>query len=307
MELVRQPIYLILMSCSAVFIVFLSCVSYFGFGDDPKLVKDSALAVMMLVGLFGAVLSAASSVSHEIRSGTALAVLAKPVGRIPFLLAKYVGVNAALTLLTWVNLIAALLASRMAFDAYGDADLLALGIFYLAVLLAYGIAGFSNFFLRRPFVSDAVFGLVVFVILAFITISFIDKDGNAQAFARGVDWRIVPASVLILFALWILAGIAIACATRLEMIPTLAVCTGIFLLGLISDYLFGLRAEQGSWWASLAYAVVPNWQLFWLADALESGRNIPWSYVLKALGYVIGYLGAALALALLLFEDRELS
>ena len=70
MELVRQPIYLLLLSFSAAFGVFLSAVPYFGFGDDPKLVKDSVLAVMLLAGLFGAVLSASASVAREIRSGT---------------------------------------------------------------------------------------------------------------------------------------------------------------------------------------------------------------------------------------------
>src|ERR1041385_8944325 len=113
MELVRQPVFLLLMTFSAGFSVFLACVPYFGFGDDPKLVKDSVLAIMLLSGLFGAVLSASASVAHEIRSGTALAVptgfdspasasvaheirsgtalavLSKPVGRAQFLLAKY--------------------------------------------------------------------------------------------------------------------------------------------------------------------------------------------------------------------------
>ena len=102
-------------------------------------------------------------------------------------------------------------------------------------------------------------------------------------------------------------AIALACATRLELIPTLAVCTGVFLLGLVTDYFFGTRADEGSVWANVIYAVLPNWQLFWMADALEPGKMIPWSYVGKALGYVAGYLVASLALALLLFEDRELS
>src|SRR3989441_1947324 len=106
MELVRQPVFLLLMTCSALFNVFLAAVPYFGFGDDPKLVKDSALAVMLLTGLFGAVLSAAASVAHEIRSGTALAVLAKALGRIQVLLAKYFGLAAALPLLTGGNLLA---------------------------------------------------------------------------------------------------------------------------------------------------------------------------------------------------------
>jgi len=59
--------------------------------------------------------------------GTALAVLSKPVSRMQFLLAKYAGLLVALAVLTYVNLIAALLASRMAFDAYGSTDLFALG------------------------------------------------------------------------------------------------------------------------------------------------------------------------------------
>ena len=63
---------------------FLACTPYFGFGEDPKLVKDSVLATLLLVGLFCAVIGASSSVAHEIMSGTALAVLSKPVGRMVF-------------------------------------------------------------------------------------------------------------------------------------------------------------------------------------------------------------------------------
>src|SRR5512143_3185295 len=168
MELVRQPVFLLLMTASAVFEIFLATPYYFAFGDEPKLVKNSVLAVMLLSGLFGAVLSASASLAREIRAGTALAVLSKPVGRAQFLLAKYTGLAAGLALLTYVNLVAALLASRMAFDAYGSTDLFALGIFALGVILAYLMGGFSNFFLRRPFVSDAVFALVLMVTVTFI-------------------------------------------------------------------------------------------------------------------------------------------
>jgi hypothetical protein len=114
--------------------------------------------------------------------------------------------------------------------------------------------------------------------------------------------------MLILFALWILAALALACSTRFDTMPTLAICTALFLLGIMSDYLFGRRAETGSWWASVLYTVTPNWQVFWLADAIDSGQStFHWGYVGKAFAYMFGYAGAALALAVLLFEDRELS
>ncbi len=368
MELVRQPVFLLLMTSSAAFEIFLATPYYFAFGDEPKLVKNSSLALMLLAGLLGAVLTASASLAREIRTGTALAVLAKPVGRAQFLLAKYAGVLAALTLLTYVNLLAVLLDSRMAFDAYGSADLFAIGVFALAILLAYLLGGFSNFFLRRPFVSDAVFCLTLMVTLAFVVINFYTKEVKPQAFAHGVDWRLLPAAVLVLFAVWILAGLALVCSTRLDVVPTLAVCSAFFLLGIMSDYLLGRRADPvwkyeleqemsssrwsesqkellrqivqkydqdrngaldfaerqhittedkarmaragmgGAWWASVLYTVTPNWQLFWLADALNSGKTtFHWGYVAKAFAYVVCYVGAILAIAVVLFEDRELS
>lgn len=368
MELIRQPVFLLLMTCSAVFEIFLATPYYFAFGDEPKLVKNSTLAVMLLAGLLGAVLSASSSLARELRTGTALAVLAKPVGRAQFLLAKYVGLILALVLLTYVNLIAALLASRMAFDAYGSTDLFAVAVFALALIVAYLLGGFSNFFLRRPFVSDAVFCVILMVTIAFVVINFYTKEGQPQAFATGVDWRLIPAGILILFALWTLAGLALACSTRLDIIPTLAICSALFLLGIMSDYLFGRRADPvwryeleqemtssrwserqktllkeivekydkdkngsldaterqaltpedkarmagagmgGHRWASVLYSVTPNWQLFWLADALDSGKStFHWRYVGKAFLYMAGYVGAILAAGIALFEERELS
>ncbi len=368
MELVRQPVFLLLMTASVLFEIFLATPFYFAFGDEPKLVKNSTLAVMLLAGLFGAVLSASASLAREIRTGTALAVLSKPIGRAQFLLAKYVGLMAALAVVTYVNLIGSLLASRMAFDAYGTTDLFAVGVFALGVVIAYLLGGFSNFFLRRPYVSDTAFCLVLMVTVAFVVINFYSKDIKPQAFATGVDWRLIPAGVLVLFALWVLAALALACSTRFDMIPTLAICSAFFLLGIMSDYLLGRRAEPiwrfdlqaeasssrlsssqkdllkelvvkydkdhnnvldvkerealteadksrlknaglgGSAWASVLYSVTPNWQLFWLADALATDKkDYYWGYVGKAFAYAVGYAGAALAIAIALFEDRELS
>jgi hypothetical protein len=308
MELIRQPIFLLLMTGSVLFEIFLAVPYYFAFGDEMKLVKTSALAVMLLTGLFGAVLSASASLAREIRTGTALTVLSKPVGRAQFLFAKFAGLAGALTVLAYVNFIGVLLASWLAFDAYGKTDVQAIGIFIGAVALAYALAGCSNFFLRRPFVSDAVLGVVVMATLATFVILQFTTQMQSLGQQAAVDWRLLPAGILILFALWILAALALACSTRFDTIPTLAICSAIFLVGLMSDYFFGLPAAKGSWWASTLYTVVPNWQLFWLADALETGKNtFQWAYVGKALGYATCYVGAALALGAALFEERELN
>ena len=43
MELVRQPVFLLLMTSSALFEIFLATPYYFAFGDEPKLVKNSTV------------------------------------------------------------------------------------------------------------------------------------------------------------------------------------------------------------------------------------------------------------------------
>ena len=304
MELVRQPFFLVLSASSVAFIVFLGSVYYYALGEDVRLVKDSVLAVVFLSGLFGAVFSASSSVSRELASGTALAVLSKPVARLYFILAKFVGLAAALTVLTYVNLLGALVASRIAFDAYGEPDLLAIGIMYSGLLGAFLVGAGVNYFLKRPFVGVTMGALVVFLTLAFVAMNMIDEEGHWQAFGADIDWRMIPACILLLFALWILAAVAVACTTRLEMVPTLAICSIVFLLGLMSDYLFG---RSDSFLATIPHSILPNLQVFWMADVLMTEKGIPFSYMARAFGYLLGYLVMALSLALYLFEDRELS
>jgi len=81
-------------------------------------------------------------------------------------------------------------------------------------------------------------------------------------------------------------------------------------VGLVSDFIYstlGGTAQGGPWYAVVLYALLPNWQQLWMADALEADKTIPWKYVGAALAYVVTYVGASLAVALCLFEDRELT
>ncbi len=306
MELLRQPVFLLILAASSCFSVFLSMVPYFAFGDDDRLVKESVLASMLLTGLFVSAICASSSLAREIRSGTVLAVLAKPVGRVRFLLAKYLGLAGALAVLTYANTVSALLAGRMAYTAYGEPDQRALLIYLGAVALAFLAGGFSNYFLHRPFVSDATLLTALLTTVAFAAIVQLPRpEGSMFEDHIGVDWRLARAAALILLAFLIFSALALACSTRLDLVATLSICSGVFLLGLVSDHFFGRMAEEGVWWAAVLYAAIPNWQLFWMPGALEPGKSIPWSYVGLVALYALLHLGALLALAAALFQDRE--
>lgn len=310
LELIRQPVFLLLSSGTTSFIIILASLPYFGFGEDAKLVRDAALAITLFTGLLAAVLAASSAVTREIQLGTALAVLSKPVARVGFLLGKFCGIVGAVWLLAYANLLCSLLASRMAYDAYGDPDVFGITLFFGGLALAYAFGAFTNYFHHRNLAADAFRAQIVLLTIVFLVLAFgVELKHPGQSEAQTVDWRLLPAGALIFFALLLLSALALACSTRLDTVPTLIVCTVMFLAGLVSDHVFGRAAVQGAWWGSLGHAVLPNWQLFWITDAIQSDRVLRgiWSYVAKSAVYLTCQLAVTLILAYLLFADRDLT
>jgi len=117
-------------------------------------------------------------------------------------------------------------------------------------------------------------------------------------------WSLIPAQLLILCAVFIMGTFATAMSTRLDLVSNLLVCGVVFMLGLFSDYLFGRLADK-SFAAAALYSIIPNWQLFWMADALAAHRTIPWRYVGWGLLYVLLFAGFFVLLAVILFRNRE--
>lgn len=297
MELIRQPVFLLLFTLAPLVCVGLALPSYFGFGGtttgpvnaDLETVKDGALMVTFLSGLAAAVLCATASISREIETGTALAVLSKPVGRVHFLLGKYLGIIAALSVGAYLNLIGVLLASRMAHDAYVNYDIVGTITLLIVIGLAYLAGGLVNYLLQKSFVPNTVLFLVVAMTVGFLIIcaqdktvayyyiddsagikasfweiwkwtdtggyyppkevggtpEILDKMPEDKLFWKDVDFGLVPLSVLTLFALWTIAAVAVACSTRLTWMPTMIICIGVFMAGMMSDYLLGKSSEGG--------------------------------------------------------------
>jgi hypothetical protein len=58
--------------------------------------------------------------------------------------------------------------------------------------------------------------------------------------------------------------------------------------------------------AEFAHAIIPNWQLFWMADALVAERIIPTSYLAFGTVYVCFFILIFTVLAFLGFQNREI-
>ncbi|MBN1269225.1 MAG: ABC transporter permease [Kiritimatiellae bacterium] len=305
LEAVRQPICLLIVATCILFTAFLPFLLTHTLGEEGKLVRDSALALHFVFGLLLGSYASSATLSREIRRGTAGSILSKPVGRATFFLAKYTGIAAVMVLFSAAAAVATLIVARAGARAF-VIDWWAAGPLLATVPVAFLLAGIQNYFTGRPFASNA-FGLVLFALAAaFVTSGFTSAQGEWGAFGAAVPWQILPACVLLTLAILVLSAIATGLAARLETMPTLAVCSVVFVLGLMSDYLFGRHAGAHRA-AAILYALIPNWQNFWVADALTDGGLVPWAYVGRAAGYAALYLAAVLGLGMLSFRRREIT
>ena len=89
---IAQPLFSIITLLGAVLIVFFIWIPYNTFGEDIKMLKDSGLTLIMVLGIIQAVWAASSSISEEIEGRTALTVLSKPIGRSSFIVGKFLGI-----------------------------------------------------------------------------------------------------------------------------------------------------------------------------------------------------------------------
>ena len=84
---------------------------------------------------------------------------------------------------------------------------------------------------------------------------------------------------------------------------------GGVLLGLISSYLFQRQTDSDALNLvfGVLYAILPNWQYFWLADAVAVNRPIPDSYVINAAIYMVIYVSVCSMWAVAIFQNKEIA
>jgi len=71
---------------------------------------------------------------------------------------------------------------------------------------------------------------------------------------------------------------------------------------------FAIGSERPVWMSyKIGYAVVPNFQVLWLTDALTQESVIPPKYVMRISGYGFLYIVAAISIGIVLFQRREVS
>ncbi len=179
---------------------------------------------------------------------------------------------------------------------------------------------------RRQFILGKFLGILWPIVLLFIVLGLVflftvsyKVVYDARESAKSVpQWqacyeevvRIVPGLVLAFFEAAILAAISVAVSTRLSMLPNLILCGSIYVLGHLAALI--VKSSVGEivfvrFVGRLIAIVLPVLDHFEIEGAIAGSSVVPSAYLLTALLYSILYCTAAMLVALILFEDRDLA
>ncbi len=362
-ESIRQPIALVVLVVATIALVFCNLLAGFTMEDDQRMMVDLGLSTVFICGALLAAFVATNVLNREIENRTALTVLSKPVSRPLFVLGKYLGVAAALTVATaYMGFVFLLVELHGVLQTVRDPinwPVVTFGLIAGFASIAVGV--WSNYFYGKVYTSTVIVTATPLAGLAWLLCLMFSPDFSTRPIAEGYRGELVVALLAMVMAILVLTAVAIAASTRLGQVMTLSVTVGVFLLGMLSDWVFGRRLEQihqtwlaraadegltetvtatrtielvggqvsqsqvteviptvplgtmaegwaervehGLYWAG--YALVPNFQVFWLSDAVTQGHVIPMDYLELTLVYGPLQIAAALCVAVVLFQRRE--
>lgn len=256
-----QPIFVIMLLVASALIVMFVYVPYNTFGEDIKMLKDTGMVLILLIGIFLAVWAASKSVSEEIEGRTALTVLSKPIGRREFILGKFLGIS-------WT----------------------------LAILFI-------------------ILGAVLLVAVAYKPIYDARESSKLEATWQACyseTIQLVPGLLLAYMEAIVFAAVSVAISTRLSMLANFLICMSIYLIGHLTPLMVQSSVaveafEPVVFIGQLTATVFPVLDHFNIQAAIAAGTTVPVAYLGWSFLYCLIYSTIAILLALVFFEDRDLT
>lgn len=305
-ETLRQPIYAVIVISGLILLFISPSVTMYTLDEDIKLLRELGLSTLFLSGLFIAIFSAAGAVTEEIETKTITTVLSKPVSRSVFILGKFFGVVTAVGLAHLILTLAMLMAIRhgVLSEAADTHDWTVITAAAIVIGGSVLLTAFLNYSYDWNFAATGIGLLAGLSTLSIVFLTFIDRDWTYNPGNNKFTAFDIHASILLFLAVVVLVALAVLFSTRCNVVLTLTFCVGIFLLGLISDWVFGRFADTYIW-ARIGYILVPNLQIFWASDAIYGSGTIPFKYILQSGVYTLLYTAGILSFSVALFQKRQ--
>lgn len=179
---------------------------------------------------------------------------------------------------------------------------------------------------RRQFIVGKYLGILLAVLLFFLPVVLVflgciylkvpydfresSRANYVAAYSIIEVIQVLPGIALIFLEVCILSAISVAISTRLPMVVNMVACLSIFVVGHLTPALVNsgaIRNELVDFFARLIATILPALEVFNIQAAVATGTLVPNSYLIWSAVYAAAYSMAAILLAFILFEDRDLA
>jgi ABC-type transport system involved in multi-copper enzyme maturation permease subunit len=168
-------------------------------------------------------------------------------------------------------------------------------------------------------IMSAVFWLLLPVMACFLGLIYykVGYDFREMAspdpestYKLAVTFKAIPGLILIFCEISVMTALSVAISTRVPMVVNMVTCFTIFVVGhltslLVEQNVRGLEMVQ--FVARLIATALPNLAIFNTQAAVATGTLVPPAYLGYAALYCAAFSLAAILLAFILFEDRDLA
>jgi hypothetical protein len=164
----------------------------------------------------------------------------------------------------------------------------------------------------------AVFWLILPLMICFLALVYykVGYDSRESAnpdpessFKLTIMLNTIPGLILSFFEICVLTAVSVAISTRVPMVVNMVTCFAIFVVGHVTSVMVErgvLHLEVVQFTARLIATALPNLELF-KTEAASTGSFVPPPYLGYAALYCAAFSIAAIFLAFILFEDRDLA
>jgi ABC-type transport system involved in multi-copper enzyme maturation permease subunit len=312
LQTIRQPVFLVMLMATVGLLVFTMPFSGYTMSvdfqkTDLALLQDLGLGTLRVSSLLIAAFSAAGVLRREIEEKTALIVITKPVTRAVFVIGKFLGVLAAAALAYYICSLVLLMTVRhkVVIARYDSLDWVVIAVGLSGVAMTILVTMLGNLWFGWPFTSTAVWSAAVLMSAAMIVIGFVGKGWVLVPFGQGIPGQLVLELAVMFLASVVFVALAVAASTRLNQTMTLLVCLAVFLLGSAHPQIIGRWAGQAPVIRAAGW-VLPDFSQFYPQDDMSIEGPLPLGLVARAGAYCLLYTSAMLALAVAIFQTREL-
>ena len=274
-EIVRRPLYYILLLTFAAAVLLSKTLTLFSFYQELNMVREMGIATLTFWGFIIVVITPDIVVTQELEDRTAVTLLSKPLRRTDFLLGKYVGI--VMSLIPGMIVLAGVLFLTLWLMS---SDQLPVRDRDVAENLKQGIS---------PFMTQG----------SAIWKHFVLRQGGV----------VLEGALLSFLQCSILAALAVSFSAFFPTVVSVAATTLVFTLGNISSYM--LASVENLHVGALTAAgravsyVTPNLGYFNLQTYFSEGSIISLRYLGLSAAYATLYVAAVFLVSCSLFRTRE--